>query len=221
MADFDPYSIIEHVMNNSLVDLPRPTPLCELQLCLVNFVLVLAYGSSRCQVIPKDQFCILQRHDVLLCYDRSIPIPPAVDWLCCELQAPFGNYADIVALGIAYFSLLDNNRSIEERVVDPNTVRSDLLRYSLFYYLLRVDTNMSQLASRHVCEHSDERVRFVYTRMQDYCNRLVHYEGPWDSMPNATLPLESFITSLHRMILSVSSCVAADCLTSRNFDSSC
>jgi hypothetical protein len=111
MADFDPYSIIKHVMNNSFVDLPRPTPLCELQLRLVNFVLVVAYGSSRYQVIPKDQFCVLQRHDVFLCYNQSIPIPPVVDWLCCKLQAPFGDYADIVALGIAYFSLLDNNWS--------------------------------------------------------------------------------------------------------------
>jgi hypothetical protein len=53
MSDFDAYSIIEHVMNDTLDDLQRRRRLCELQLHSVNYVLVLAYGSSSCRVILK------------------------------------------------------------------------------------------------------------------------------------------------------------------------
>jgi hypothetical protein len=125
-------------------------------------VLVLAYGSARCKVIPQAQFCILQHHDVLSCYTQSIPIPPVADWLCRDLQTPFGEHVDIVTLSIAYFALLDNNWGKEQHLVDPAMVHSDIIHYVMFYYLLGVDVNMNQLAMFHVGKQCDECVQFVY-----------------------------------------------------------
>jgi hypothetical protein len=105
---------------------------------------------------------------------QSILIPPVADWLYHELQAPFGEYADIVTLGIAYFSLLDNNWSKEQCVVDPAMVHSDLLHYAIFYYLICVDVNMNRLAMFQVREHHDECVWFFYACMLNYYNQLVH-----------------------------------------------
>ena len=66
-------------------------------------------------------------NDVMSMYTQSIPIPSTVNWLCLELQEPFGEYTDIVSLAIAYFALLDNHRSKHERVIEPSMVREDLL----------------------------------------------------------------------------------------------
>jgi hypothetical protein len=72
-------------------------------------------------------------------YSQSIPVASIADWLCYELQELFREYADIARLAIAIFSLLDNHRSIDNKVTNPTQVRSNLLRYSLVYYLFRVD----------------------------------------------------------------------------------
>ena len=95
-------------------------------------------------------------NDVMGMYTQSIPIPSTVDWLCLELQGPFGEDADIVSLAIAYFALLDNHRSEHERVIEPSMVE-DVLRYCLFYYLLGVDNNMDRWALIRVREHCDTR----------------------------------------------------------------
>ena len=93
------------------------------QFATVDYVAVLAYGRHGCKVIGKEQYMCLRGNDVMGMYTQSIPILPVVNWLCLELQEYFGEYADIVSLAIAYFALLDNHRSIHERVIDPSMVR--------------------------------------------------------------------------------------------------
>jgi hypothetical protein len=94
-------------------------------------------------------------------YSQSIPIPPVANWLCHGLQKLVGPYDDDIVrtLAIAYFALLDNQRSFahdEQEVIEPIMVRQeDLLQYSLFYYLLHVDTNMDRWAIIEVCENYD------------------------------------------------------------------
>jgi hypothetical protein len=170
----------------------------------------------RCKVIPRAQFRILQSHDVLSCYTQSIPITPVADWLCCDLQTPFIEHADLVSLGIAYFSLLDNNRGKEQRVVDPALVCSDILRYVMFYYLLRVDVNMNRIATFHVGNECDERVQFVDVRLLHYCNHLDHHNRPLELPVDAIYSTASFLKSLSAMIPLVTAFVVSDCATSLN-----
>jgi hypothetical protein len=217
MVDFDPYAIIDHVMNDTLNYLQqrclKPSDCME-----VNFVAVLAYGSRKCKVIPRSQFLLLHGNDVLGMYSQSILIPPVADWLCYELQEPFGEYKDVVALSLAYFALLDNHRKPYERVVEPSMVRSDLLRYSLFYYLLRVDTNMDRWATIRVREHCDERVIFVYDRTIHYYKHLIHYDGPIDMHVGEIAPTDSFLESFYPMISIVTSLILSDFKTSLDHD---
>jgi hypothetical protein len=216
MANVDPYAIIECVMHDTPLPSNQRRPVSAQQLQSVNFVLVLAYGSTRCKVIPRAQFCILQSHDVLSRYTQSIPIPPVADWLCCGLQTPLIDHADLVSLGIAYFSLLDNHRGKEQRVVNPAIVSSDILRYVMFYYLLRVDVNMKRLATFHVGNECDERVQFVYVRLLHYCNHLDQHNVPLELAVDAIYSTASFRKSLAAMIPLVTALVVSDCATSLN-----
>jgi hypothetical protein len=123
---------------------------------------------------------------------------------------------DVVSLGIAYFALLNNNRGKEQHVVDPTMVRSDILRYVIFYYSLRVDVNMNQLATFHVGNQCDERVQFVYARLLHYCNQLDHHNGPIELHVDAICSTASFLKSLSAMIIIVTTFVVSNCATSLN-----
>jgi hypothetical protein len=135
MVNFDPYSIIEQVMLGT-VDSTLKRHIARFCLDKVQFVVVLVYGCRRCKIMPRSQFVSLQTNNVLGMYSQSILVPSVADWLCVELLKPFREYTDVVTLAVAYFSLLDNHCSINNKVFSPTQVRSDLLRYSLFYYLL-------------------------------------------------------------------------------------
>jgi HAMP domain-containing protein len=209
MADFDPYAFIQHVMRDTL-DYLQKRCLRTSHLAKVNYVAVLAYGSSACVVIPRAKFVILHHNDVLGMYSQSIPIPPVVDWLCDELQEPFGEDVDIVSLAVAYFSVLDNNRTDANKVIDPSMVRSDLLRYSLFYYLLRVDIHMNRWVSSLVCQRGVERVPFVYEKTLHYLVELSKYNGEIDLHHDEIDPTDCFLESFYPMIKIVSSYVSAD-----------
>ena len=166
MKALDPYAVIEAVMNDTVAFGERHVYQPS-QFLKANYVAVLAYGRRSCKVIRREQYMSLFGNDVMGVYTQSIPIPSTVDWLCLELQGPFGEDADIVSLAIAYFALLDNHRSEHERVIEPSMVREDLLRYCLFYYLLGVDKNMDRWALIRVREHCDTRERFVYSKTLD------------------------------------------------------
>jgi hypothetical protein len=167
MVDFDPYGIIEQVIHGML-DSKQKHFLSLSCLDKVQFGVVLVYGCQWCKIMPRAQFVFLQRNDVLGMYSQSIPVPLVANWLCYELQELFGEYADIATLAVAYVVLLDNHRSIDNKVTDPTQVHSDLLRYSLFYYLLRVDINMDRWTTIHVCKNSTKCDCFVYDRMLKY-----------------------------------------------------
>jgi hypothetical protein len=107
-----------------------------------------------------------------VCIFQSILASSVDNWLCYKLQEPFGEYADIVLLTIAYFFLLDNNRSIDNKVTNPTLVCSDLLHYLLFYYLLRVDINMDRWATIQVCKNCAKHDRFAYNSMLQYFIQL-------------------------------------------------
>ena len=64
MAEFDPYAFIQHVMRDTL-DYLQKRCLRTSHLAKVNYVAVLAYGSSACVVIPRAKFVILHHNDVL------------------------------------------------------------------------------------------------------------------------------------------------------------
>ena len=209
MNNFDPYTFIEHVMNDML-DCLSMRYLSSPHLNRVHYVAVLAYGCSQCVVIPQDKFVILQNNDVLGMYSQSIPIPTVADWLCYELQEPFGEEADLAALAIAYFTLLDNNRLADKKVVNPSMVQSDLLRYSLFYYLLRVDTNMDRWVMMQVREHCANRVTFVYKKTLHYLILLSQDNRANDFHHGEILPTDNFLESFHPMIKIVTTYVLSD-----------
>ena len=176
----------------------------------VNYVAVLAYGRRCCKVIRREQYMSLWSNDVMGMYTQSIPIPPVVNWLCLELQEPFGEYTDIVALAIAYFALLDNHRNEHDRVIEPSMVRDDLLRYCLFYYLLCVDKNMDRWANIQVREHCDTRDRFVYSKTLEYVQRLSCYQGIIEQHLDEINPTDPLLESFYPMLQIVTSFVAAD-----------
>jgi hypothetical protein len=217
MTDFDPYATIEHVMNDT-VDSSQKRYLDTSTLMKVNFVAVLTYGRHRCKVIPRAEFVILQSHDVYSMYSQSIPIPLACDWLCHELLEPIGPYQDIATLALAYFAILNNHKSTHERVIDPSMVRQDVLRYSLFYYLLHVDSHMNHWATIHVRECNDNRVRFVYSKSLDYLKQLSEYQGHIDMHLDEISPTDPFLESFLPMISIVASLVTADFKTSLDID---
>jgi hypothetical protein len=209
MKALDPYAVIEAVMNDTLAFGER----CVYQpsqFLKVNYVAVLAYGRRSCKVIRREQYMSLFGNDVMGMYTQSIPIPSTVDWLCLELQGPFGEDADIVSLAIAYFALLDNHRSEHERVIEPSMVREDLLRYCLFYYLLGVDKNMDRWALIRVREHCDTRERFVYSKTLDYVHQLSLYQGVIDRHLEDLSPTDPLLESFYPMIKIVTSFVSAD-----------
>ena len=209
MKALDPYAVIEAVMNDNL-SFGEKRVYQEYQFRKVNYVAVLAYGRRGCKVIGREQYMSLWGNDVMGMYTQSIPIPPALNWLCVELQESFGEYADIVSLAIAYFALLDNHRSLHERVIDPSMVREDLLRYSLFYYLLRVDKNMDRWSLIQVREHCDTRERFVYSKTLDYVQQLSRYQGVIERHLDDMSPTDPFLESFYPMIKIVTSFVVAD-----------
>jgi hypothetical protein len=218
MVNSDPYSIIEQVMHGTL-DASLKRHVARSCLDKVQFVVVLAYGCRRCQIMPRSQFVSLQTNDVLGMYSQSIPVPSVADWLCRELQEPFGEYVDVVTLAIAYFSLLDNRRSVNNKVISPSLVRSDLLRYSLFYYLLRVDINMDRWATIHVRETGSTREVFVYDQVLKYVVKLSKYEGGVDLHGDDIAPTDLFLESFYPMITVVSSFVLSDLKTALNIES--
>ena len=209
MKALDPYAVIEAVMNDTLAFGERRVYQPS-QFLKVNYVAVLAYGRRSCKVIRREQYMSLFGNDVMGMYTQSIPIPSTVDWLCLELQGPFGEDADIVSLAIAYFALLDNHRSEHERVIEPSMVREDLLRYCLFYYLLGVDKNMDRWALIRVREHCDTRERFVYSKTLDYVHQLSLYQGVIDRHLEDISPTDPLLESFYPMIKIVASFVSAD-----------
>ena len=209
MKALDPYAVIEAVMNDTVAFGERRVYQPS-QFLKVNYVAVLAYGRRSCKIIRREQYMSLFGNDVMGMYTQSIPIPSTVDWLCLELQGPFGEDADIVSLAIAYFALLDNHRSEHERVIEPSMVREDLLRYCLFYYLLCVDKNMDRWALIRVREHCDSRERFVYSKTLDYVHQLSLYQGVIDRHLEDISPTDPLLQSFYPMIKIVTSFVSAD-----------
>ena len=209
MKALDPYAVIEAVMNDTVAFGERRV-YQRSQFLKVNYVAVLAYGRRSCKVIRREQYMCLFGNDVMGMYTQSIPIPSTVDWLCLELQGPFGEDADIVSLAIAYFALLDNHRSEHERVIEPSMVREDVLRYCLFYYLLGVDKNMDRWALIRVREHCDTRERFVYSKTLDYVHQLSLYQGVIDRHLEDISPTDPLLESFYPMIKIVTSFVSAD-----------
>ena len=218
MKALDPYAVIEAIMNDNL-SFGEKRVYHPSQFENVNYVLVLAFGRRRCKVIGREQYMSLRGNDVLGMYSQSIPIPQVVNWLCIELQEPFGEYADIASLAIAYFALLDNNRCVHERVIEPSIVREDLLRYSLFYYLLGVDKNMDRWSLIQVREHCDTQERFVYSKTLDYVHQLSRYQGVIDRHLDEISPTDPFLESFYPMVKIVSSFVAADLHLALDLDS--
>jgi hypothetical protein len=153
-------------------------------------------------------------------YSQSIPVPSVADWLCCELQEPFGEHTDVVLLAVAYVSLLDNRRSVNNKVISPTQVRSDLLRYSLFYYLLRVDINMDWWATIHVRETGAKCDGFVYNQVLKYVVKLSKYEGGVDLHGDGIAPTDLFLEeSFYPMITVVLSFVLSDLKIALNLES--
>jgi hypothetical protein len=218
MGDLDPYSIIKQVMHGTLVSTQKRF---VAQSCLdkVQFVVVLAYRCRGCKIMPRSQFVTLQTNNVLGMYYQSIPVPLVADWLCYELQEPFGEYADVVTLIVAYFSLLDNHRSINNKVTAPTQVHSDLFSYSLIYCLLRVDINMDRWATIHVCETGAKRDGFVYDPVLKYVAQLSQYEGGINLHGGKISPTDIFLESFYPMITVVSSFVLSDLKAAFNIDS--
>jgi hypothetical protein len=209
MKALDPFSTIESVMNDT-VSFGEQRVYQPSQFEQVNYVAVLAYGRHNCKVIRKEQYMLIRANDVMGMYTQSIPIPTVMDWLCCELQEPFGEFADIVSLAVAYFALLYNHRNGDDFKIDLSIVRADVLRYCLFYYLLRVDINMDRWASIQVREHCDTRDRFVYMKTLDYVQQLSEYTGTIDRHLKDISPTDPILESFYPMVTIVTTFVSAD-----------
>ena len=217
MSDFDPFDIIENVCNDQVHPLQlrvfNPS-----QLKKVNFVAVLSYGRPSCTVIPSAKFATLMLHDIHSMYSQSILIPPVADWLCRELQEPFGFYQDVASLAVAYFALIDNHRSSHQRVIHPMMVRQDIMRYSLFYYLLRADTHMDRWSTLRMHENVDNPARFAYSKTLEYIKQLDEYDGMIDMYQEEIAPTDSFLESFLPMIAIVTSWVSKDFKMSLDLD---
>ena len=103
MKALDPYAVTIEAVMNDMVSVGEKRVYQPSQFLKVNYVAVLAYGRRSCKVIGREQYMGLFGNDVMGMYTQSIPIPSTVNWLCLELQEPFGEYTNIVSLAIAYF----------------------------------------------------------------------------------------------------------------------